>query len=192
MHGIEIDELCDNDDSDLANRNVTSAWVGEHYKEKFIIDHDYSLKSLQQDIKRDLCCIVTLTKCRSVKLRALKLIEGAHKAQYEKIYEYLLEACKDGYRAGSRRIVGLDGYFLKGYYGGCLLAAIGIDANNSIYPLAYATVKSENQASWLWFLELLAIGLEIGLLEAICMLLPNIETRHYVRHLYANFKKGGF
>ncbi|KAH1032729.1 hypothetical protein J1N35_044903 [Gossypium stocksii] len=64
----------------------------------------------------------------------------------------------------------------------------------------------ENQASWLWFLELLAIDLEIvssyqisfmsdkqkGLVEVICMLVPNAETRHCVRHLHANFKKVGF
>ncbi|KAG8493248.1 hypothetical protein CXB51_010730 [Gossypium anomalum] len=188
------------------NRNVTSAWIGEQYKEKFIADPEYSLKSLQQDVKRDFCCLVSLTKCRRAKLRALKLIEGAHKAQYEKIYEYLLEACKDGYRAGCRRIVGLDGCFLKGYYGGYLLAAVRIDANNDIYPLAYAAVESENQASWLWFLEVLAIDLEIvssyqitfmsdkqkGLLEAICMLFPNAETRHCVRHLHSNFKNAGF
>ncbi|KAH1090630.1 hypothetical protein J1N35_017887 [Gossypium stocksii] len=215
------------------NRNVTAAWIGEQYKEKFIADPNYSLKSLQQDVKRDFCCLVSLTKCRRAKLRALELIEGAHKAQYEKVYEYLLEvrtqnegttticyldnrlfqrmyvclqACKDGYRAGCRRIVGLDGCFLKGYYGGYLLAAVGIDANNGIYPLAYAAVESENQASWLWFLELLAIDLEIvssyqisfmsdkqkGLLEAICMLFPNAETRHCVRHLHSNFKKAGF
>ncbi|KAG8479744.1 hypothetical protein CXB51_029261 [Gossypium anomalum] len=188
------------------NRNVTSAWIGEQYKEKFIADPEYSLKSLQQDVKRDFCYLVSLTKCRRAKLRALELIEGAHKAQYEKIYEYLLEACKDGYRAGCRRIVGLDGCFLKGYYGGYLLAAVGIDANNGIYPLAYAAVESENQASWLWFLELLVIDLEIvssyqitfmsdkqkGLLEAICMLFPNAETRYCVRHLHSNFKNAGF
>ncbi|XP_012437939.1 uncharacterized protein LOC105764033 [Gossypium raimondii] len=103
-----------------------------------------------------------------------------------------LKACKDGYRASCRRIVGLNGCFLKGYYGGYLLAAVGIDANNGIYHLAYAVVESENQASWLWFLELLAIELEIGLLKAICMLFPNAETGHCVRHLHANFKKVGF
>ncbi|KAA3474625.1 pentatricopeptide repeat-containing protein [Gossypium australe] len=32
---------------------------------------------------------------------------------------------------------------------------VGIDANNGIYPIAYAAVESENQASWCWFLELL-------------------------------------
>ncbi|KAH1048022.1 hypothetical protein J1N35_038806 [Gossypium stocksii] len=117
MDGIEVDELCDSDNSVrlnpndptdqtwhirssnpnhtcskvYKNRNVTSAWIGEQYKEKFIADPDYSLKSLQQDVKRDFCCLVSLTKCRRAKLKVLKLIEGAHKAQYEKIYEYLLE-----------------------------------------------------------------------------------------------------
>ncbi|KAH1032924.1 hypothetical protein J1N35_045098 [Gossypium stocksii] len=60
-----------------------------------------------------------------------------------------LKACKDGYKAGCRRIVGLDGCFLKGYYGGYLLATVGIDANNGIYPLTYTTVQCVNQASWL-------------------------------------------
>ncbi|KAK5813077.1 hypothetical protein PVK06_028523 [Gossypium arboreum] len=188
---------------------------------------------LNPNVPRDFCYLVSLTKCRRAKLRELELIEGAHKAQYKKIYEYLLEvrtqnegttticyldnrlfqmmyvclqACKDGYRAGCRRIVSLDGCFLKGYYGGYLLVAVGIDANNGIYPLAYAAIESENQASWLWFLELLAIDLKIvssyqisfmsdkqkGLLEAICMLFPNAETRHCVRHLHSNFKNVSF
>ncbi|XP_012472321.1 uncharacterized protein LOC105789498 [Gossypium raimondii] len=72
-----------------------------------------------------------------------------------------LQACKDGYRVGCRRIIGLDECFLKGYFGGYLLEAIGIDANNVICPIAYAAVESENQASWLWFLELLTLDLEI-------------------------------
>ncbi|XP_017613447.1 uncharacterized protein LOC108458534 [Gossypium arboreum] len=90
-----------------------------------------------------------------------------------------LKAWKDGYKAGCRRIVGLDGCFLKGYYGGYLLAAVGIDANNDIYPLAYAAISfmSDKQK---------------GLVEAICMLFSNAETRHCVRHLHANFKKAGF
>ncbi|KAK5842307.1 hypothetical protein PVK06_004646 [Gossypium arboreum] len=69
---------------------------------------------------------------------------------------------------------------------------VRIDTNNGIYPFAYVAVESENQASWLWFLGLLAIDLKIGLLEAICMLFPKAETRHCVRHVHANFKKAGF
>ncbi|KAK5812330.1 hypothetical protein PVK06_027759 [Gossypium arboreum] len=84
-----------------------------------------------------------------------------------------LQACKDGYRAGCTRIVGLDGCFLKGYYGGYLLAVVGIDANNGIYPLAYTAIESENQASWLWFLELLVIDLEIVSSYQISLCLKN-------------------
>ncbi|KAH1130372.1 hypothetical protein J1N35_001750 [Gossypium stocksii] len=205
IDGIEVDELSDTDDSGRLDSAHETDSDGQNWPE-FNLENDIGNPRLKQDVKRDFCCLVSLTKCRRAKLRALELIEGAHKAQYEKVYEYLLEACKDGYRAGCRRIVGLDGCFLKGYYGGYLLAAVGIDANNGIYPLAYAAVESENQASWLWFLELLAIDLEIissyqisfmsdkqkGLLEAICMLFPNAETRHCVRHLHSNFKKAGF
>ncbi|KAK5776221.1 hypothetical protein PVK06_044180 [Gossypium arboreum] len=46
-----------------------------------------------------------------------------------------LYVCKDSYRAGCRRIVGLDGYLLKGCYGGYLLAA-----------LAYAAVENDTEA----------------------------------------------
>ncbi|KAG8488109.1 hypothetical protein CXB51_018508 [Gossypium anomalum] len=210
MDGIEIDELCDSDDSGRLDNAHGSDSDGQNWPE-FNLENDMSNPRLKVGMlfksKHSLKeAVKQYAKCRRAKLRALELIEGAHKAQYEKIYEYLLEGCKDGYRAGCRRIVGLDGCFLKGYYGGYLLAAVGIDANNGIYPLAYAAVESENQASWLWFLELLAIDLEIvssyhisfmsdkekGLLEAICMLFPNAETRHCVRHLHSNFKNAGF
>nr|GEY83899.1 transposase, mutator type [Tanacetum cinerariifolium] len=36
-----------------------------------------------------------------------------------------------------------------------ILTAVGVDANNVIYPLAYAIVEAESKASWCWFLKLL-------------------------------------
>ncbi|KAL4390820.1 hypothetical protein AHAS_Ahas03G0183300 [Arachis hypogaea] len=65
------------------------------------------------------------------------------------------EACKKGFVGGCRPFIGLDGTFIRGYYGGQLLTAIGHDANNHIYPIAYAVVESENKESWKWFLEIL-------------------------------------
>ncbi|KAE8655020.1 hypothetical protein F3Y22_tig00117034pilonHSYRG00493 [Hibiscus syriacus] len=114
-----------------------------------------------------------------------------------------LQACKEGFKVGCRRIISLDGCFLKGYYAGYLLAAVGTDANGGIYPIAYAVVESENQYSWLWFLEILGRDLDIdnsygwcfmsdrqnGLVEAVTELFPNAEARNCVRHIYANFKK---
>ncbi|KAK8686423.1 hypothetical protein V6N13_125448 [Hibiscus sabdariffa] len=54
-------------------------------------------------------------------------------------------------------IISIDGCHLKGYFGGTFLAAIGVDAIDSIYPIAYAVVKVESD----WFMSLLAVDLEI-------------------------------
>jgi len=62
------------------------------------------------------------------------------------------DACRRGFLEGCRRIIGLDGYFLKGPLKGELLSAIGRDANNQIYPIAWAVVECENKDSWNWFL----------------------------------------
>lgn len=74
--------------------------------------------------------------------------------QFQRIY-ICLDACKRGFKAGCRPLIGLDGCFLKGYYGGQLLSAVGQDANNQLYVIAYAIVNVENKDNWKWFLELL-------------------------------------
>ena len=43
-----------------------------------------------------------------------------------------------------------------------LLAAIGRDANDRMYPLAWAMVEGENNDSWEWFMEQLRKSLEIN------------------------------
>jgi hypothetical protein len=63
-----------------------------------------------------------------------------------------LDACRRGFLDGCRRVIGLDGCFLKGPMKGELLSAIGRDANNQIYPIAWAVVEYENKNSWAWFL----------------------------------------
>jgi hypothetical protein len=66
-----------------------------------------------------------------------------------------LAAMKDGFRDGCRPIIGLDACFLKGVYKGQLMAAIGRDANDNMYPIAIAVVEAETKDSWTWFLEAL-------------------------------------
>lgn len=60
-----------------------------------------------------------------------------------------------------RPIIGIDGTFLKHAIKGCLLAAIGHDANNQIYPIAWATVQAENADNWLWFMNQLKLDLNL-------------------------------
>ncbi|GJY80447.1 mutator type transposase [Tanacetum coccineum] len=68
---------------------------------------------------------------------------------------------KKGFKACGRDLLGLDGAFMKGPYPGQLLTAIGLDANNGIYPLAYAIVEKETTDSWTWFLE--CVGDDLGM-----------------------------
>ncbi|XP_024014236.1 uncharacterized protein LOC112088183 [Eutrema salsugineum] len=50
-----------------------------------------------------------------------------------------------------RKVVVMDGTFLKGKYKGVLLVATAQDGDSRIYPLAFGIVDSENDASWEWF-----------------------------------------
>ncbi|GJV66401.1 mutator type transposase [Tanacetum coccineum] len=71
-----------------------------------------------------------------------------------------LGALKQGFRAYGREILGLYGCFMSGPWPGQILTAVGVDANNGIYPVAYAIVEAESKASWCWFLSLL--GEDLG------------------------------
>jgi hypothetical protein len=61
---------------------------------------------------------------------------------FQRIY-ICLDVLKKGFLAGCRKVVGLDGCFFKGATSGGLLCAIGRDANNQMYPIAWVVVEKE-------------------------------------------------
>lgn len=117
-------------------------------------------------------------------------------------------ACKEGFLLGCRPLIGLDGCHLKGSQkGGQLLSAVGIDANNNMFPIAFSIVEGELKDTWKWFLQQLDDDLSIsenphswtimsdkqkGLLPAVDEVLRNVEHRFCARHMHANFQKDGF
>ncbi|KAH0745849.1 hypothetical protein KY285_007506 [Solanum tuberosum] len=136
-------------------------------------------------------------QARRAKEKAIAMIDGDINVQF---------TCKVGFKAGCRKIVGVDGCWLKDtMYGAQLLSAVTLDGNN-IFPIAYAIVEKENKETWHWFLTYLMNDLEIekqylwtfmsdkqkGLLEAFELVLPDVSHRFCVRHLHNNFKKAGF
>lgn len=61
--------------------------------------------------------------------------------------------CINGFLLGSRPALYLDGYHLRGCYNVKLLAASAYDANNELFPVAYAIVCGETFDEWSWFLH---------------------------------------
>ncbi|XP_010462932.1 PREDICTED: uncharacterized protein LOC104743564 [Camelina sativa] len=54
-----------------------------------------------------------------------------------------------------RRVIVVDGTFLKGKYKGTLLVASAQDGDFHLYPIAFAIVDSENDIAWNWFFRCL-------------------------------------
>ncbi|XP_033148218.1 uncharacterized protein LOC103837053 [Brassica rapa] len=113
------------------------------------------------------------------------------------------EKLRSSWRGTCRKIIGLDGTFLKVATKGILLTAVGHDGNNQIFPFAWAVVQSENAVAWLWFIKRLKHDLSLGdgstyvllsdsskgLISAIKSELPNAEHRRCVKHIIENLKK---
>ena len=85
---------------------------------------------------------------------------GSDRGRFMRLY-VCLGPIKKAFTESCRKIVGLDGCHLKGPYGGQLLAAVGIDANEGMYPVAWAVVEAENTDSWTWFLQFLCQDIKI-------------------------------
>ncbi|KAI3986554.1 hypothetical protein MKX01_014092, partial [Papaver californicum] len=68
----------------------------------------------------------------------------------------MYKASLDGFLNGCRLIIGLDGTFLKGKYAGMILAAMALDNNNGIFPLAIYFCRNECKKTWNKFLSILA------------------------------------
>ncbi|GKD75108.1 hypothetical protein Tco_1333390, partial [Tanacetum coccineum] len=68
---------------------------------------------------------------------------------------------KDGWKAGCRRVIGIDGSFLTHTCKGELITAMGRDVNNQMFPVAWAVVGVENTNNWAWVLSLLSDDLDL-------------------------------
>ncbi|GJU45628.1 pentatricopeptide repeat-containing protein [Tanacetum coccineum] len=124
------------------------------------------------------------------------------KTYFDRFY-VCFKGLKEGWKLGCRKVIALDGCFLKKPNVGEILTAIGRDANNHIYPVAWAVVNVENKDNWRWFLDLLGDDLDMpngngltlmsdqhkGLIEAVKEVMPHAEHGQCARHIYEGFRK---
>ncbi|XP_038719959.1 uncharacterized protein LOC120012589 [Tripterygium wilfordii] len=120
--------------------------------------------------------------------------------KFDRLY-MCLDGCKQAFLVACRPIVGLDGCFLKGMYGGQLLAAIERDPNDGMLPIAIAVVRVENTETWDWFIKMLLEDIgskgrltfisdrQKGLVHVLEALEGQHDHRFCVRHMYNNISK---
>ncbi|KAL0288081.1 UNVERIFIED_CONTAM: hypothetical protein Scaly_2744600 [Sesamum calycinum] len=92
------------------------------------------------------------------KKKAMESIEGSYAESFGRMSYYAdLVLEKNEGSVGCSPFLGFDGCHLKGPFGGVLLAAIGLDGNNGLFPVAFAVVESECKESWTFFFENLSM-----------------------------------
>lgn len=109
-----------------------------------------------------------------------------------------------GFRSCMRRVICVDGTFLKGKYLGTLLIATCLDGNNQVYPLSFGVADSENEHSWTWYFEKLrgAIGNVTNLViisdrnkaieKAVAHVLPEAVHGSCIYHISQNVRAKKF
>ncbi|CAN1122964.1 hypothetical protein LINPERHAP1_LOCUS6901 [Linum perenne] len=169
--------------------NFKNRFADYKYVQRFLIDPYWGIDSIIQTVHEDLHLQIGRDKAGRVRKHDVELARGKSSEQYARLYDYCAEvrksnagstifveateaghfkrmycclgACKEGFLASCRRIICIDGCFLKTEVGGQLLTAVGLDANDGVYPIAYAAVNTENEDNWKWFLLYLTNDLGI-------------------------------
>jgi hypothetical protein len=117
-------------------------WEKEKAKEQIESKNKEQYKQLW-----DYCATVRQTNRGSTMLMKIERPTLDVPPTFQRLYMSLV-ACKDGFRHACRLVIGVDGCFLKGRCGGQLLAAVGRDPNDNIYPIAMVVVEGETKDSW--------------------------------------------
>ena len=135
--------------------------ITEYMLEKFDGISTIKLHEMQSLVKKEMKLDVSLVQCWRAKGIIVDMLKGDANDEFAKLWRYILkirkahegntalletnedhtfkriyisfDACKRGFLAGCRRVVGFDGTFLKGVVKGEVLTAIGRDGNNQMF-----------------------------------------------------------
>ncbi|GJY55016.1 RNA-directed DNA polymerase, eukaryota [Tanacetum coccineum] len=163
---------------------VTYKWIDLHYSKEIIDDPLMPLRKMKDDTRQKFMidyrqAILDLNP-RSV--CRLDVNESANGFVYFKRMYICFKGVKDGWLTGCRKVIGLDGCFLKHTCKGELLTAMGRNANNQMYHITWAVVRVENAKNWGWFLHLFHDDLSLNEGNGITIILDS----HNVISLHLN------
>nr|XP_043625705.1 uncharacterized protein LOC122597137 [Erigeron canadensis] len=196
---------------------VTAWWIARQFGDKIRMSKKITLSKLRHMVMRLYNVRVTLSQCSKARAKAIYDMTTILNNHYARIWDYAeainktnlgstvevnVQSNPDG-TTTIQRFICVSKLARKGTAQGELLSAVGRDANNQVFPIAWALVDVETKENWLWFCRLIQNDLGLGngdgiaiisyqhkgLIEAVAQVLPNCEHRQCARHVYANFSK---
>ncbi|XP_076909604.1 uncharacterized protein LOC143566939 [Bidens hawaiensis] len=203
----------------IKNRQLTVDFIAGQYLPIFKANPHWKAKEIQEAVKEKFKVIISNWMAYKAKSSAHMKLHGSMKEHYSKLGSYV-EALKEVNPTSTFELVTVTAQFYKmdsddevffrifvcfdPIKKGMLLAAIGRDANDQMYPVAWAVVEGENNDSWTWFMNELKKCLGVdddgkgwtlvsdqqkGLVNAVTEIWNNAEHRNCARHIYANWHK---
>ncbi|KAL5065628.1 hypothetical protein RYX36_027365 [Vicia faba] len=206
-----------------AGYRATRGWVGSIIKEKLKASPNYKPKDIADDIKREYGIQLNYSQAWRAKEIAREQLQGSYKEAYtqlpffcEKIKEtnpgsfatfttkedssfhrlfVSFHASLIGFQQACCPLIFLDRTPLNSKYQGELLAAISLDGNDGIFPVAFAVVDAETEDNWHWFLQELKSALSTseqitfvsdfqnGLKKSLSEIFENCHHGYCLRHL---------
>ncbi|RYQ90916.1 hypothetical protein Ahy_B09g096851 isoform A [Arachis hypogaea] len=192
---------------------MSSQWLSKAFMKKICENPKIKLRSLIKKAHSKWNVDLTMTKAARVKQQALDEINGTYGEQYRRIHDYAAELLRSN--PGSTVQIQVErptefeletpppGTDIRPRFQRIYICLDACKRSFMILPIAYAVVEAETKDSWIWFLLNLCDDLGVdkirwctfmsdqqkGLIPTFDELLPGIEHRFCVRHLYSNFRK---
>ena len=170
---------CSASSVDKRNRQATADLVSDMLKKEFPGQLETPTPKRVIDMMKNRGVSISYFKAWRGKRKAASDVRGAPEVSFEILPSYLhmiklmnpgtvthlevdedqrfkylfiaLGACIEGFKA-MRKVIAVDGTFLKTKYKGTMIIATAQDGNYHQYPLAWGVVDSENDNSWNWFM----------------------------------------
>ncbi|GAA0174638.1 hypothetical protein LIER_41760 [Lithospermum erythrorhizon] len=118
---------------------ITVKWLAKKYVNKVRRQPKISLKAFIGDIYDDLKVEIDIVPGSTAIIKQ-------EEQKFQRIY-VCPAPLKRAFLDGCRLFLCLDGCFLKGVFKGQILAIVGLDADNRIYPIAWVVIEVENTDS---------------------------------------------
>ncbi|GJR22317.1 hypothetical protein Tco_0970844 [Tanacetum coccineum] len=142
------DDVLEREDVDVINADGFDTDPGNNDETKnYRVNMEIPVKAIQDQLQRNLEVQISMSKAFRAKAKAEREIRGDHVLQYSMLREYVVELQFTNLNTIVKIAVERNtdpSLPTRGSFPGQVLAVVGLDLNNGIYPLVYALVEAES------------------------------------------------